>query len=83
MTGVWPRVLTVEMERRWVWDKFWRRADWAYMDRTWEVKERERSRMIPRLWLNTCLLGNLGLSPLLHCVFRKGTISCVVRDALI
>lgn len=37
----WPRKLAVEMNRReWIWDKFWRKTDRIYTDRTWDVKKK-------------------------------------------
>lgn len=46
------------------------------MDRTWEVKGTEGSRMTPGLWLSTCLLGNLRLFSVPLCVLKGNNSMC-------
>ena len=51
------------------------------MDRTWEVKGTEGSRMTPGLWLSTCLLGNLRLFSVPLCVLKGNNSMCCARGA--
>lgn len=67
MAVAWPRVLAAAMERgKWLWAKFWRRADRTYTGKTWAMKGRERPRMTPKLLAEHLFVG---LSPFLYCAF--------------